>query len=206
MGAPTKGGGRCLLVACDDDHGRSRWRTRSAGAGRFLLRRQLVCLAAALPVLSLRIPAPPLAQRCRRRCFGRSDTCYGCNENCDESCNEDCNDSCDGSCDGFFGGDCDYCDHGCDSACDSSCDGSCDSSCNGACDSLCNSGCSCSSGEYGAAEQVTCGPRAVAQPPNTHPTPVHRAPASTPRIPARRQRIGVQQRWFSYEWVLHVHQ
>ena len=163
-------------------------------------RRRLACpfLAHPFPRLYATLPC---------RCFGRSDHCYGdCNVDCNESCNEDCNDSCDGSCDGFFGGDCDYCDHGCDSACDSSCDGSCGSSCNGACDSLCNAGCSCSSGEYGAAEQVTCGPRAVAQPPNTHPTPVHRAPASTPRIPARRQRIGVQQRWFSYEWVLHVHQ
>ena len=131
-------------------------------------------------------PAPPLAQRCRRRCC-RSDICYGsCNADCNADCNGDCNDSCDGSCDGFFGGWCDSdCDSSCDSACYGSCDGSCDTNCNGECDSLCNSGCSaCSSGEYGAAEQVTCGPRAVAQPPNTHPTPVHRAPASTPRIPA----------------------
>ena len=33
---------------------------------------------------------------------------------------------------------------------------------------------------------------------------VHRPPPLA--YPRRRRRIGVQQRWFSYEWVLHVHQ
>ena len=155
----------------------------------------------------MRIPAPPLAQRSCRRCFGRSDICYGCTSSCDESCNADCNDSCDGSCDGFFGGDCDYCDHGCDSACDSYCDDSCDTNCNGGCDSLCNSGCpACSSGEYGAASKslVARAPWLSRQTRTPRQYTVHRPPPLA--YPRRRQRIGVQQRWFSYEWVLHVHQ
>lgn len=73
-----------------------------------------------------------------------------------------CDDGCNDSCDGFFGG-----------SCDTSCDGSCDAGCS-----------ACSSGKYGAAEQVTCGPRAVARPPNTLLTPVHRASSSTSRVPA----------------------
>ena len=79
-----------------------------------------------------------------------------------------CDDGCDGSCD-FFGG----CDDSCDEHCDGGCDGSCDTGCS-----------ACSTGETGAAEQVTCGPPAVARPPNTHLTPVHRASSSTSRVPA----------------------
>ena len=87
---------------------------------------------------------------------------------CDGNC-ESCDSGCDGSCD-FFGG-----------SCDNDCDESCDGVCNGSCDSGCSA---CPVGKYGAAEQVTCGPRAVARPPNTHLTPVHRASSYTSRVPA----------------------
>ena len=87
---------------------------------------------------------------------------------CDGNC-KSCDTGCDGSCDNFFGG-------GCDDSCDENCDGGCDSDC--------DAGCSCSSGKYGAAEQVTCGPRAVARLPNTHLTPVHRASSYNSRVPA----------------------
>ena len=103
-----------------------------------------------------------------------SGGCYGCDGGC-------C------GCDGFFGGNCGCdCGGGCDYNCDiyhapSSC--ACDSqSCvyDTGCDQLCNSGCatSCATGQYGAAEHVTRGPRAVAEPPPppTHPTRAHRAP------------------------------
>ena len=87
---------------------------------------------------------------------------------CDHGNCISCDDGCDGSCD-FFGG----CDDSCDEHCDGGCDGSCDTGCS-----------ACSTGETGAAEQVTCGPPAVARPPNTHLTPVHRASSSTSRVPA----------------------
>ena len=73
------------------------------------------------------------------------------------------------------------CDNGCNECCDGFFGGSCDCQCHGSCDVGCPA---CSSGKYGAAEQVTCGPRAMARPPNTHLTPVHRASSSTSRVPA----------------------
>ena len=90
------------------------------------------------------------------------------------NCDSDCDDSCDTGCDEH----CDWFGHSCDNSCDENCDDGCDGSCNAGCSA-------CSSGNYGAAEQVICGPRAVAQPPNTHtPRLVHHASSSTPLIPA----------------------
>ena len=130
-----------------------------------------------------------------------------CDSDCNDSCDDGCTNSCDGCCDNFFGwGSCDCeCDDTCSKGCDVNCDGSCDAGCR-----------ACSSGKYGAAEQVTCGPRAVAQPPNTHLTPVTVPPPPPVAYPRRRHPRGVQQRWCtvhlvqrqwcSAERVLCVHQ
>ena len=95
------------------------------------------------------------------------------------------------SCDSFFGGDCDnYCNEyealGSSCACDSG------SYATTGCDSGCTSGCpaSCAVGDYGAAEHVTRGPRAVAESPNNsrprrtpgHPPPSHARVAGTPSL------------------------
>ena len=98
-----------------------------------------------------------------------------CDSDCNDSCNDGCTNSCDGCCDNVFGW------GSCDCECDDTCTGGCDGSCDGSCDAGCRA---CSSGNYGAAEQVTCGPRAVAQQPNTQLTPEHHASSSTPVIPA----------------------
>ena len=145
----------------------------------------------------VRCPPPARASHpLRNRCLlVHSGTYTG---QCWDSCLERCSCGCD-----FFGGFCD---------CDACCGGYYDCAQthpagHATCDSDCDVGCSaCSSGYYGAAEQVTCGPRAVAQPPDTH-TP---RPCIMPPLPPlaypRRRHPGVQQQWCSDGWVLCVHQ